>query len=178
MATTPQLLGPQLVFDFDWTSSQLIILGHEIQSYNKIPFSPAVPTFEIGVFGQVSQRQLNAATVPYRFDWEFILEDLKKEQLEAAVAIQNTRYSDNNNRANLEVLLSDERFATLELRGSARPVRITENRFDTAPTAYTAWQFSQFVIKFDSFVQRRLNSKFWAVSVSAVESKLTLENTL
>lgn len=175
MAQQPLLIGDQLIFTLDGSLTELIILGHEIQSYKKIPFPPAIPNFQVGPLGQISQRQINLSTVPYRFQWVFNLTDLKKEQLEGFVAAQSHRYTKNNNRVDVEVTLSDERLATLELLAFSRPVRIPSLLIDLNPTDFTRWQFSEFIIKFESFVPQRIDKDFWQVNCNAVESRLNLE---
>ncbi len=171
----PLLIGPQIIFTPAWTPDELTILGHEITSYKKTPFPPAIPTFEIGPLGQMSQRQLNMSTVPYRFEWIFTLDPIKKGHLEGIIAGQMNRYANNNTRTDVNVLYSDERYATLELAAFSRKVREPELRFDENPTSLCRWQFSQFLIKFESFVQQRKNSDFWTVNCTAIESQLDLE---
>lgn len=174
MANLPKLLGTQLVFEPEWSSGNLIITGDSIADYKKTLYSPSLPTFEIGPLGQLSQRQQNSATVPYLFQWTFVLNEIDKGKLEGIVTNQSTRYSQNNERTDVSVLYSDERLATLELEGFARPVRVPENLFDTEPTSFSFWQFSQFRIKFQSFSPQRLDADYWQVQCQAIESALFL----
>lgn len=174
MADLPLLIGPQIVFEPSWASGNLIIPGDAIVEYKKTLYSPSLPTFEIGPLGQLSQRQQNSATVPYLFQWTFVLNEIDKGNLEGIVANQTNRYAQNNERTNVDIFYSDERLATLELEGFARPVRVPENLFDTNPTTFSFWQFSQFRIKFQSFSTQRLDSDFWQIQCQAIESALFL----
>ena len=178
MHQLPVLLGNQLIFQPSWETPapQLIIEAYEIREYKKIPFPPSLPTFEIGQLGQVVQRQLNFRTVPYRFQWELMLEDFKKEQLEGFVTVQQHRYNQNNNRSDVSIIYDDERWATLELLEHARKVRIAGNRFDLTPTQNSAWQFSRFNVKIEQLTQERLNADLWIVQMQGIETNLDLED--
>ena len=178
MAQLPFLLGDQVIFAPSWESPapQIILDGSEIREYRKILFPPALPTYEIGPLGQVAQRQLNYFTPPYRFEWEFMITDDKKEQLEGLTTQQQLRYSKNNSRTDVHIVYDDERWATLELLEHARKVRLPANRFDTAPTAHSHWQFSQFNVKIESFTQERLNRDLWIVLMTGIESNLDTED--
>lgn len=180
MVNTPQLLGNQINFQAEWNggAGEITIFNHEIGTYRKAPYIPAVPTYETGPLGQISQRQINMATVPYQFDFEFFLDEDKRNDLEGLVSGQHLRYFNNNNRANVNITLNDERMATLELLTAARQVSrgLVENRFDDNPTSNSIWQYSQFTVKCTQFLHFRFNSDTWRVSCSFVESQINLSD--
>lgn len=174
--TSPQILGTQIVFEPEWTSQTIVLPAHQVLNYMKNLYPNAQPKYEVGPLGQVSQRQLNSVTPPYFFTWDLLLSNEQKEDFEAMVSIQNHRYAQNLNRSQVEILYSDEYWATVELLEFARPVRSPELRFDTAPTLFCHWQYSQFTIKFDNFDFFRYNKDFWRVVASATESKINRED--
>lgn len=180
MTDTPELLGPQVNFTSSWNSGagQVTILNCEIASYRKFIYPPAVITLETGPLGQVSQRQLNTGTPPYQFEFVFILDEDKKNDLEGLIFAQQLRYYNNNERSNVELFLNDERMATLEILNRARQLSrgLIENRFDTNPTSNSIWQFSQFIVKCIDFNFSRFNSETWTVNANFIESRFNLSD--
>lgn len=152
-----------LACDFDGSSET----KGGVNGYSRV-LDTDMPSVEYNIYGTTVFKSRPFAT-KYKFEWDLIVSDIKKAELEGLLAIQRHAIETRANPVNCEVLLTDNRIMLVDVPSTTRV--FSETFASPTGISYGVGVFKVGFTKITStyYLGNPNDESLWRISLEAVE---------